>query len=281
MTSLLSNPCLATLRFKKGNDMKALLLITILCVFSSPSFAAMHKEELSYSHGETTLRGYFFWDDAFEGKRPSIVVFHERWGLNDCPLLRAEMLAEAGYLAFAADLYGEAQQTRRPAEAEDWLQQVTSNAELWQQRNQLALEQLLKHPHADNTRVAALGFSFGADSAIHLAYSGAKINGVISMHGSLPAASSEQARNIKARVLVLHGASDPFIGKTQIDRFTESLNHNDVDWEMVSYGGARHGFSNPYADGYGRDGQAYHDLAEQRAWGRALTFLEDIFADDF
>jgi dienelactone hydrolase len=239
--------------------------------------SAVQKEKVVYQHGDTQLTGYIFWDDTFAGKRPAVMVFHEWWGLNDYALSRARMLAEAGYVAFAADMYGEGKITRHASDAKGWMQQVTQNMDVWRGRAELGLKQLLSHAKVDATKTAVVGYCFGGATALQLAYTGAKLDGVITVHGSLPAATQEQAANIKATVLVLHGASDGFVPAAQVEKFTTALNENRVDWEMDVYGGAKHAFSNPDANAYGIDGIEYNENADLRSWARTLSFLDSIF----
>ncbi len=257
--------------------MKNIYTLLFLVLLSQPSNAAMNKEEVVYRHDGAELRGYLVWDDAFEGKRPAVLVFHEWWGLNDYALLRAEMLAESGYVAFAADMYGEARQTRHAENAKGWMQQITGNIDSWRARAQLAMQQLQQHDKVDKSRIAGIGYCFGGATVMQLAYTGADIKGVVSVHGSLPPATADQAEGMQARVLVLHGGSDNFIAKDTVEKFSSALDSADVDWEMVTYGGAVHSFSNPYADGYGIKGVAYNEKAEQRSWQRTLSFFEDLF----
>jgi dienelactone hydrolase len=262
--------------------MKKIYLLILFCLFTTTSFGAMHKEEVAYQHGDTQLKGYIFWDDAFEGKRPSVMVFHEWWGLNDYALLRAEMLAESGYVAFAADMYGDSRNTRHAEDAQGWMKQITGNIDVWRERAVIAYKQLIKNENVDSSKTAAIGFCFGGATVMQLAYAGTDLGGVISVHGSLPPATPEQVKNIKARVLVLHGGSDGFVPRESVDQFIDALSDAGVDWEMDVYGGARHAFSNPYADGYGIDGIEFNEEAEKRAWARSLTFLEELFSvEDF
>jgi len=252
-----------------------------LFLLSGSAFAVMQQEEISYKDGDVELKGRLFWDDAFSGKRPGVLVVHEWWGLNDYARLRAEMLAEMGYVALAADMYGDGRNTRRADEAREWMTQVTADTDLWQRRANLALEQLKSHPNVESTKLAAIGYSFGGATVMQLAYSGTDLDGVVSFYGSLPPATAEQAARVKARVLVAHGDADNFIPAERVQAFKKALSAADVDWEMDIYGGARHGFTNPYADGYGMDGLAYQEHADRRSWLRMLAFFEELFEESY
>jgi dienelactone hydrolase len=260
--------------------MKAWQIGMVLLLASGSATAVMRQEAISYKDGDVELKGYLFWDDAFTGKRPGVLVAHERWGLNDYAKLRAEMLAETGYVAFAADMYGAAKITRHADEAKGWMEQISSNSEAWQRRANLALEQLKAHPKVDAERLAAIGYGFGGATVMQMAYAGTDIAGVVSFHGALPPATPEQAAKVKARVLVAHGDADGFVPAERIQAFKQALSQANVDWEMVIYGGAKHSFTNPYADGYGMDGLAYNEAADRRSWLKSLAFLEDIFEQE-
>ena len=249
----------------------------LLFWFSGATSAVMQQEEIRYKDGDVELKGYLFWDDAFSGKRPGILVAHEWWGLNDYSKLRAEMLAELGYVAFAADMYGDARMTRHADEAKGWMKQITANVDLWQRRAGLALEQLRSHPNVESTKLAAIGYCFGGATVMQMAYQGADLDGVVSFHGSLPPATPEQAAMVKARVLIAHGDDDGFVPAKRIEAFKKALSGAGVDWEMDIYAGARHGFTNPYADGYGMKGLAYHEQADRRSWSRMRAFFEELF----
>lgn len=261
--------------------MKSWRVALVLFVFSGCASAVMHQETVNYRDGEVELQGYVFWDDAFTGNRPGVLVFHEWWGLNDYAKLRAEMLAESGYVAFAADMYGDGRMTRHADDAKGWMQQITSNREVWQRRANLALEQLRRHPKVKVDSLAAIGYCFGGATVMQLAYSGAELDGVVSFHGSLPPATPDQAARIKAKILIAHGDADTFVPPDRISAFKKALSDAGVDWEMDIYGGARHSFTNPYADGYGMDGLAYKEDADRRSWLRMLAFFEEIFDDSF
>ncbi len=259
--------------------MKHWLVVFIILLLSNPAFAKLHKEAINYKDGDVALKGYLFWEDSFEGKRPGIMVVHEWWGLNDYATLRAEMLAEQGYVAFAADMYGDGRVTRHAADAKGLKEQITSNIDTWQRRALLGLEQLKKNPKVNADKMAAIGYCFGGATVMQMAYAGAELRGVASFHGSLPPATAEQAAKIKAQVLIAHGDSDSFVPDERIKKFKKALSDASVTWEMNIYGGAKHSFTNPYSNGYGVDGLGYHESADRNSWLRLLRFLEDLLGE--
>ena len=173
--------------------------------------AEVQMKTVEYNDGDVALQGHFAWDDAIAGRRPGVVVAHAWWGLNDYARARAEMLAKLGYVAFAIDMYGKGKATEHAKEASAWMKQINANTERWQQRARLGLDVLRKHEFVDPTRLAAIGYCFGGSIVMQLAYSGAKLKGVVSFHGSLPVPTEQQVRNVKASVLIAHGHDDVFI----------------------------------------------------------------------
>jgi dienelactone hydrolase len=254
----------------------ALLVATLPLVAS----AAVTTETVEYQDGETGLKGYLFYDDAVEGKRPGIIVVHEWWGLNDYAKKRAEMLAELGYVALAVDMYGDAKVTRHAEEAGGWMKQITANVDAWQRRALLAVDILKAQPQVDPTNLAAIGYCFGGATVMQMAYSGADLDGVVSFHGSLPPATKEQQSHIVASVLVAHGAMDTFVPTERVTAFQSALEAAGADWQMVTYGGARHGFTNPAADDYGMDALQYDPRADARSWTLMQAFFKEIFAGE-
>jgi len=255
---------------------QSLLLAGIL--FSQFAVAGIVSETIDYKDGESSLRGFIFYDNAKQAKRPGVLVIHEWWGLNDYAKKRAKMLAELGYVAFAADMYGDGKVTRHAKEAGAWKDQITANIDAWQKRALLALDILKKHPSVDANKTAAIGYCFGGATVMQLAYTGADIDGVVSFHGSLPVASPAQAKAIRASILVAHGNADGFIPKERVTQFKTALDGSGIDWQMVSYGDTRHAFTNPDAGSYGVGGLQYNADADRRSWKHMQDFFAEIFS---
>jgi dienelactone hydrolase len=252
-------------------------LALLLCAASA--HAAVQSKEVTYDDEGTTLTGYLYWDDAVEGKRPGVLVIHEWWGLNDYAKKRAGMLAELGYVAFAADMYGGDQVTDKPEQASEWMQEITADVELWRLRADAGLAQLRASELVDSDKVAAIGYCFGGGTVMQMAYGGADVDGVVSFHGSLPAAPEEVKGQIKPEILVLHGQADSFIAPEVVTNFQNKLEEAGANWEMDIYGGARHGFTNPDVGDYGIDNLQYDAQADARSWQRMQSFFDEIFAE--
>jgi dienelactone hydrolase len=240
--------------------------------------AAVQTEPVEYQDGDTKLTGYLMYDDAATGKRPGVIVAHEWWGLNDYVKSRAEKLAELGYVAFALDMYGDQRVTEHAQEASGWMKQITENVDQWQARALAGLEVLKQHERVDPERLAAVGYCFGGATVMQMAYAGADLAGVVSFHGSLPPATEEQQKQIKASVLVAHGSADTFVPAERVLAFQQALDAADADWRMITYGGARHGFTNPSAGDHGIENLAYDAQADEDSWAEMKAFLSSVLS---
>ncbi|EXJ14729.1 dienelactone hydrolase family protein [Imhoffiella purpurea] len=260
------------------NRIALLSFVLAAAVLSGPRVeAAVQSKAVHYEDEGTALTGYLFWDDTLTDKRPGVLVIHEWWGLNDYAKERARMLAELGYVAFAADMYGDDRVTEEPDQASEWMQEITADVELWRQRAGLGLDQLIASGMVAPGRVAAIGYCFGGGTVLQMAYGGAPVEGVVSFHGSLPAAPEETKGKIAAKILVLHGQADSFVSPEVVSNFQDKLEAAGANWEMDIYGGVRHSFTSPHAGDYGIDNLRYDPQADRRSWRRMQSFFDELF----
>jgi len=243
------------------------------------ALGAVKSKTVEYVHDGVTLKGLLVWDDAAKGKRPGVMVVHEFWGLNEYAKHRAELLAKMGYVAFAADMYGQGQMTTHAPEARGWMEQITANVDTWRARALTALEVLRSQPQVDPGRIAAIGYCFGGATVMQMAYAGADLKGVASFHGSLPPATGVVPGSIKPKVLAAHGAADAFVPAERVQAFQKSLEDAGAVWEFVSYGGTVHSFTNPGADKAGMANVAYNERADRRSWELLQSFLKEVFSE--
>jgi len=257
--------------------MKILVTMLLFFMMVTAGFSKVVTKPVQYQQNDTVLQGYLAYDDAVSGKRPGVLVVHEFWGLNQFAKQRAEAVAQLGYVALAVDMYGEGKTTRDRAEARRWAGHVRSTP-LMRERAQAGLNVLAQQNQVDPQRLAAIGFCFGGTTVLELAYSGAEVRGVASFHGGLSVPKPEEMKNIKASLLVLHGANDPHIKAEAITAFQEAMRQAGVDWTMVFFGNAVHSFTNPEAGTDPSKGVAYDAQAAARSWKYLQIFLAEIFA---
>jgi dienelactone hydrolase len=236
----------------------------------------MANRALDYRDGAVTLKGYVA-DDGRPGARPGVVLFPEAFGIGEHVIERARRLAALGYVALAADPYGDGAQARDLPHAIELMTAVRSDVDRWRARARAALDALVAQPGVDRARLAAIGYCFGGSTALELARSGASLGAVVSFHGGLEAPRPEDARNIRARVLVCHGANDPLIPPEQVAAFEAQMRETKVDWQVCVYGGTVHSFTNPDADKLGNPALAYSAAADRRSWAAMVSLFEEAF----
>jgi dienelactone hydrolase len=262
--------------------MKSIGLILVSVALAMSAQAKIVTRTVSYEHDGVKLAGYLAYDDAkaAAGKLPGVLVIPEWWGLNEYPKSRAEQLAQLGYVAFAADMYGAGVTTTDPKKAGELAGQFYGKP-LMADRAKAGLDQLLATGMVDSARVAAIGYCFGGSTAQALAFSGAPVAGVVSFHGNPVPVPADAAGKTKAKLLICHGAVDPFISKEDLDKFKKALDDGKFDYQLVSYAGAIHAFTNPQADQVARtaglNGIGYNAAADRRSWAHMQDFFAEIF----
>lgn len=256
--------------------MRAWLVAVLVGAGGCPVVGAeIVTKSVAYEHDGVALEGFLAFDDAVKGRRPGVLIVHEWWGLNDYARERARQLARMGYVAFALDMYGKGVLATTAEQAGRLSSQFKGQA-LMRTRARAGLDVLLRDERVDPRRVVAIGYCFGGTTVLELAYSGAELAGVVSFHGGLVPARGDDLTRIRARILVCHGADDPFVPDEEVAAFQRSMKAARADWQMISYGRAVHGFTNPGVDAFKIEGARYDAAADRRAWRHLGDFLEEV-----
>ena len=256
--------------------MKTLLLSTAVLLGVFSAHAAIQSKTIEYKQGDTTLEGVLVWDDAVNGQRPGVLVVHQWLGLTAYEKHRAEMLAQLGYVAFCADIYGKGVRPKDTTEAGALAGKYKGDRALLRDRVNAGLEELKKSELVDKSRIAAIGYCFGGTTVIELARSGSDIKGVVSFHGGLDSPTPADGKNIKCKVLALAGADDPFQKPEDLTAFESEMRDAKVDWQIAFYGGAVHSFTQP-DPGFSNPGAKYNERADKRSWEAMKQFFAEIF----
>lgn len=230
--------------------------------------------DVDYEADGVAFRGYLAKPADAVGPVPGVLVVHDWLGVTDATRMRCDMLARLGYAAFAADVYG-ADTRPSDAEASDVVRGYYGDQATWRARLGAAFDRLLDEPAADPHRLAAIGYCFGGSSALQLARTGADLRAVVSFHGGLQTGPDGEAAEIRAKVLVLTGGSDPVVPDEAVKAFEDELRGvPQLDWQVVTYSGAMHAFTVPTANAPDH-GAAYDERADRRSW----TAMKDFFAE--
>ena len=236
---------------------------------------------VAYKDGDTPLQGYLVFDDAQPGKRPGILVLHEWWGITRHVRDEGRYFAGLGYTAFVADLYGEGRSADNPTDATALMNALVGDAGKVRARFEAARDQLAKHPTVDATRLGASGYCMGGAIALNMARAGQDLKAVASFHGNLTPRVTAQPGKVKARVIALNGAADPFVSAESIAAFKKEMEAAKVDYRFVNYPGAVHAFTNPEATEKGKKFNlplAYDAATDRQAKAEAAAFFAKAFS---
>jgi len=258
--------------------MKKFFVTLMALAYVAVARAQLHTKLVEYRDGDTTLEGYSSYDDSIiKGKRPGVLVVHQWMGLTDYEKGRADMLAKLGYNVFCVDIYGKGMRPKDAKEAGTLSGKYKADRDLLRRRVNAGLAVLEQDPLTDTKKVAAIGYCFGGTTVLELARSGADIAGVVCFHGTLDSPKPEDGKNIKCKVLVLHGADDTYTSAKDMAAFQDEMRKAKVDWQLVLYGGAVHSFTEKDAGNDPTKGAAYNEAADRRSWEEMKSFFAEIF----
>lgn len=216
-------------------------------------------------------------DADHKGPRPGLLMAPNWMGISAGAEEIARSVASKGFVVLIADLYGQSVRPQNGDEAGAAMMPLKNDRGLLRRRMQAAFEQLQGQGEAavDTSKLATFGFCFGGCCALELARNGAPVKAAVSFHGSLDTPNVNDAKNIQGSVLVLHGASDPLVPKEQLPAFEAEMNAAGVDWQLLSYGGAVHSFTDPHANVPGK--MMYDAKTATRAFVSMHNLLDEVF----
>lgn len=252
--------------------MKILVLAVAMLVMGTQAWAG---KNFDYKSGGAAMEGYVAEPTDKATKHPAILVVHDWMGVSDHTRAKVDELAKMGYVAFAADIYGKGVRAKDAKEAGALATKYKSDVKLLRERVTSALEALKKQPGVDASKIVAIGYCFGGTTVIELARTGVPLAGVATFHGGLTS-DPASAKNIKTKILVMHGAIDPYVPEKDVLAFQKELNEAGVDYQFISYSGAVHAFTIPGAGKDPKVGAAYNASADHRSWAAFNQFLSEV-----
>jgi dienelactone hydrolase len=233
-------------------------------------------QELTYTTEDgLSMKGYLAMPEGATGDLPAALIIHEWWGHNNYARLRADMMAELGYVAMAIDMYGDGKQAGHPEDAQKFAMTVMGNLESAQARFDAAYEQLQSLEGINISKTVALGYCFGGSVAMTMANLGKPLDAVVAFHSGLQLPAQPQ-EGIETRYLVLNGAADPFVTEEQKINFKKAMDEAGLSYEFVDYEGAVHAYTNPGADSLGEEFNLplkYDAAADSASWAKMKDFL--------
>ncbi|MFO8154815.1 MAG: dienelactone hydrolase family protein [Thiohalospira sp.] len=254
------------------------VVVASLFLLAPLQAAEIHTETVTYEHDGHELTGYVAHDGSHSEPRPGVLVVHEWWGHNEYARDRAEQLAEAGYVAFALDMYGGGEVADHPDEAGAFAGRVRENHDRLTGRFDAAHDWLADHELTAGQPLAAVGYCFGGSVALEAARAGADLALVASFHGGLATDHPAEAGEVDAELLVFTGGADPMVPTKQVAGFREEMDAAGVRYTLVEFAGAKHSFTNPEADAIAeRFGMpvGYDPRADRDSWHHLLGVMSD------
>lgn len=251
---------------------KIALLLTIMALQANAQL-----KPIAYNDGTQKLNGFAALPSKSIKQKPGILILPAWKGISNHSKETAEKLSKLGYYAFIADIYGEGSYPTTTEEAGKQSGKYKNDYKLYQKRISLALEQLVKSG-ADANNIVIIGYCFGGTGALEAARGELPVKGVVSFHGGLGKDAARTNETIKTKVLVLHGADDPYVPQKDIEAFQKEMKEGKADWQMIYYSNAVHAFTEKEAGNDNSKGAAYNEKADKRSWNHFLLFLNELFA---
>lgn len=248
----------------------------LLAMIMSSSFSSFSQlKAVDYKDGQETLSGFGIKPKTELKDKPGVLVLPAWFGIDANAKDSATKLGELGYYSFVADIYGKDNRPKNTTEAGKNAGYYKKNIAEYQKRIQLALDELVKLG-ANPDKIVVIGYCFGGTGAIEAARANFKVQGVVSFHGGLGKDITRANAKINPKVLVLHGADDPYVSKDEVDAFQNEMRSSGADWQMVFYANAVHAFTHKDAGNDNSKGAAYNEKADKRSWVAMLDFLKEV-----
>lgn len=239
----------------------------------------LKEENITYTSDTNSMNGFVVYDENIEGARPAILIVPEWWGLNDYAIMRARELAKLGYIAMAMDMYGHGKIADNPDSAGALAGPFYQNPQMAKTRMEQALSKLKSYKQADANNVAAIGYCFGGAMVLNTARMGLDVKGVVSFHGNLVGTPLNKEL-LKAKILVCHGAADPFVPATEVATFKQQMDSAGISYSFKEYADAVHAFTNPNATAMGEKFKIpikYNAAADSASWKDMKDFFTSLF----
>lgn len=252
---------------------KKLFFITFLVFFAFISHSQI--KTIEYKDGTQLLSGVCVSPQKPLKNNPGILILPAWMGVDDHAKDSASRLAALGYYTFVADIYGVNKRPTNFKEAGQTAGYYKNNILDYQRRIQLALDQLVSQG-ANADEIVVIGYCFGGTGAIESARSNMKVKGIVSFHGGLGRDENRTTDFMNPKVLILHGADDPYVPETEVKSFQNEMRSAKADWQMIYYANSVHSFTDRNAGTDNSKGAAYNEKAEKRSWIAMLDFLKEV-----
>lgn len=256
----------------------AFLAFAALCAAANLAAQTVATKSVRYEIDGKSFESSIVYHPDAKSPQPGILMVPNWMGPTPNAIAKAKKAAAGKYAVMVVDMYGTDVRPANGQEAGAAAGFVRSDRGLMRARAAKALEVFQAEASSialDTGRIAAIGFCFGGGTVLEFGRSGADLDAIVSFHGDLlsPTLAADAVKT-KAKVLVLHGANDPYVPQADVSTFMATMQKTPVDWQLVQYSGAVHSFTDPTADS---DGARYHPLVATRAFAALHDLLGEVW----
>jgi carboxymethylenebutenolidase len=219
-----------------------------------------------------------------KGKRPAVIILHERYGIDQHTKDLTARLAQAGFVGFAPDLFHRFTGNRQAVLRGEQRVDLTDDGALEDLNS--AVEYLKKLKEVDEGRIGIIGVCQTGRQPVLLAAKRNDIAGAVVLYGAIggkewlgnelrPTPIEELIVQINCPVLGVFGEADHIISIDDVVRFRNALEKAKKNCHIRIYAGAPHGWLNDTMAG------RYRKEAAKDAWSLMMAFLKKCFAGEW
>jgi len=238
----------------------------MITVLATLLIADVRGKSLEYKVGNESFVGYVAKTSKFKANSPVVYVIQDWNGVDAHEEKVVENLVHQGYTAFAIDIYGKGIRPHNVKDCSAESGKYYADPGLYMKRIQEGMKAF-----PTKGKKFLIGYCFGGSGVLEFARRNLGATGVVSFHGGLASLSKAPAKKINAKVVVLHGADDPFVDKKDLDACKKEMKAAK-SFKFVSYPGAVHAFTVKDMD-FKVDGAKYNENADKQSWVELLKFL--------
>jgi dienelactone hydrolase len=239
----------------------------------------MHVEQVNYEVAGRKYVGAVVYDETITRPRPALLMCPNWMGMRQQAIDRAALLAQDRYVVFATDMYGEGIRPKDFGAAAALANPLREDPTEAKRRVRGAYDtfvRLGRQRGLINDHRAAVGFCFGGGNVLDLARDGADLNAVVAIHSDLKTKAPAQPGDIKAALLVIHGAPDPVTPKADRDAFEAEMDAAGAKWQMLVFSGILHAYTDEESNV--ASVAMYDESASRQTYALTHAFLADAFA---
>jgi carboxymethylenebutenolidase len=216
-----------------------------------------------------------------KGKRPAVIILHERYGIDQHTKDLTARLAQAGFVGFAPDLFHRFNGDRKAVLRGQQRVDLTDDGAL--EDLNAAVEYLKKLKEVDGSKIGIIGVCQTGRQPVLLAAKRDDIAGAVVLYGAIggkewlandlrPTPIEALISKVNCPVLGVFGEADHIISVDDVVRFRNLLEKAKKNCHIRIYAGAPHGWLNDTMPG------RYRKEAAKDAWSLMMEFLKRCLA---